>query len=338
MLARGKTPQGVKSVGRHRPRSRRRHPRRRDGTTVPAPAVPIRRFRDSAQRPAVRRSRSRKRRGPGAPNWGVDRFAVPDSTVRFAAARHTDTCEFSTRTPGESTTQIFDGPNRFYRSVEKMFRRLKLGDFGEAKIADLHCRHDHLERFFARRAYCWTQKLNIAQHFEDALVEAEIAHRSGDAAFLHEEETIARHPGKNFFVRVYFPDVPKPRDKQPAFGGANHVIEVGFVTGEDQIHRRLAVFVGQRKSMPRRFLVRPPCRITRIDEVFRNAAVHQKNALPGQAFPIERHTKLERMVHVVADGDVFAEDLFAYAAIQAGALVFKGGRSEIIEEKTDEIE
>src|SRR5437867_13290234 len=131
-----------------------------------------------------------------------------------------------------------------------MFRRLKLGDFGEAKIADLHCRHDHLERFFARRAYCWTQKLNVAQHFEDALVEAEIAHRSSDAAFLHEEATIARHPCTYFFVGVYFSDVLKPCRKQSAFVGANHLIEAGSATRADEIQRSLAVVAGQRHAMP----------------------------------------------------------------------------------------
>ena len=45
-----------------------------------------------------------------------------------------------------------------------------------------------------------------------------------------------------------------------------------------------------------------------------------------------------RMVGIVGDGDVLAEERFAQATRKAGALVGNGGSGEIVEEKTDEIE
>src|SRR5262249_50496289 len=37
----------------------------------------------------------------------------------------------------------------------------------------------------------------------------------------------------------------------------------------------------------------------------------QVDRLPGHAFTIERHVRLQRMVHVIDDGDVFSEKLRA---------------------------
>jgi len=44
------------------------------------------------------------------------------------------------------------------------------------------------------------------------------------------------------------------------------------------------------------------------------------------------------MINVVADADVLSKELFADAFVQAGALVFQGGGSEIVKKKPDEIE
>src|SRR5256885_16238229 len=44
------------------------------------------------------------------------------------------------------------------------------------------------------------------------------------------------------------------------------------------------------------------------------------------------------MINVVANADVWSEELFAHAFVEAGALVFQGGGGEIVKKKPDEIE
>src|SRR6266481_6394287 len=57
-----------------------------------------------------------------------------------------------------------------------------------------------------------------------------------------------------------------------------------------------------------------------------------------EAFAIEMGALLQRVINVVGNGDVLAEELFAHALVQAGTLVCKGGSGEIVKKKTDEIE
>jgi hypothetical protein len=44
------------------------------------------------------------------------------------------------------------------------------------------------------------------------------------------------------------------------------------------------------------------------------------------------------VIHVVGDGDIFAEDGLADAAGEAGALVGNGGGRKIVEEEADEVQ
>src|SRR4029077_13217077 len=60
--------------------------------------------------------------------------------------------------------------------------------------------------------------------------------------------------------------------------------------------------------------------------------------LARHAFAIERRTELQRMVSVIADGDVFAKQLFAHALVEAGTLVLERGGGKVVKEKANEIE
>ena len=55
-------------------------------------------------------------------------------------------------------------------------------------------------------------------------------------------------------------------------------------------------------------------------------------------FTIEGRAELEGVVDVIGDGDVFAEEGFAHAVVEAGTLVLEGGGGKIVEEEADEIE
>ena len=48
--------------------------------------------------------------------------------------------------------------------------------------------------------------------------------------------------------------------------------------------------------------------------------------------------KLQRMVDIVDDGNVFPEELLTHSFDQAGTLIVNCGRGKIVKEKTDQIE
>src|SRR5579872_176921 len=63
----------------------------------------------------------------------------------------------------------------------------------------------------------------------------------GDAAAFDQECAVARHAGENFLIRIYFADVPQPRDEQTALGRANHFFGGSISPCKNQIERRFAV-------------------------------------------------------------------------------------------------
>jgi hypothetical protein len=68
-------------------------------------------------------------------------------------------------------------PIEFCEVVLRDAELLKLGDFGEVKVADFHGWHDHLKSLFPGRAHGWAHHLDIAQHLQNRLIEPEIARR-----------------------------------------------------------------------------------------------------------------------------------------------------------------
>ena len=64
---------------------------------------------------------------------------------------------------------------------------LKLCDFREVEVADFHGRNHHLESFFAGGAHGGPHHFDIAQHLQNGLIEAEIAHRRTHAAFFYQK-------------------------------------------------------------------------------------------------------------------------------------------------------
>src|SRR6267154_25774 len=215
---------------------------------------------------------------------------------------------------------------------------LELGDFGEVEIVDFHGGDDHLEGFFAGGADGGAQQFHVVQHFDEGLIEAEVADGAGNLPLLNKKEAIAGHAGHDFFVRVDFPDVPKTSDEQAAVGGGDHFFNRGIAAAEDEVHGRFAVFVGEGKTMAGGLLAGSLGSSAGIDKIFGDAAIDQLNALAREAFAIEMGALLEGVVSVVGNGDVLAEELLAHAVVEAGALVFESGGGEIVKKKTDEIE
>ena len=154
------------------------------------------------------------------------------------------------------------------------------------KFADLHRRHNHLERFFPGCAHSGTEHLDVRKHFENILVEAEISNAARNATIFDEERSIARHAGENFLIRIDFADVPEARYQDSALRRANHFVEGLVTAGKNQIHGRFAIFIGQGKTVTCRLLFHFFRGGARVHEIFWNAAIHQQNLLPRNAFPV----------------------------------------------------
>src|SRR5258708_5159301 len=205
------------------------------------------------------------------------------------------------------------------------------------EIVDFHGGDDHFEGCFAGGADGGAQQFHVIQHFDEGLIEAEVAHGAGNLPLLNKKEAIACHAGDDLFVRVDFADIPEPRDEQAAVGGGDHFFDGGVTAGEDEVHGRFAVFVRQSEPVSSGLFASGFGSGTGIDESSGDAAIDQLNALTGQALAIEGHTLLQQMIDVVGDGDVLSEELFAHAVVEAGALVFESGGGKIVKKKADEI-
>jgi len=215
---------------------------------------------------------------------------------------------------------------------------LELGDFGEVEIVDFHGGDDHLEGFFAGGADGGAEQFDVVEHFDDGLVEAEVADGAGDASILDEEKAVAGHAGHDLFVGIDFADVPEAGDEQAAFGGGDHFFDGGIAAGEDEIHGGFAVLVGESETMAGGLFAGGFGGRAGIDEIARDAAIYEQNFLARQAFAVKGGALLQRVIGVVGDGDVLSEELLAHALVEAGALVFEGGGGEIVKEEADEIE
>src|SRR6266478_4423871 len=214
---------------------------------------------------------------------------------------------------------------------------LELCDFGEVEIVDFHGGDDHLEGFFTRGADGGAQQFHVIEHFDEGLIEAEVADGASNLPLLNKKEAIAGHAGHDLFVGVDFADVPKASDEQAAVGGGDHFFNGGIGAGEDEIHGSFAVFIGEGETMAGGLLAGSFGSGAGIDKIFGDAAIHQLNALAREAFAIERRALLQRMIDVVGDGDVLSEELFAHAVVEAGALVFESRGGKIVKKKADEI-
>ena len=162
------------------------------------------------------------------------------------------------------------------------------------KIADLHRGDYHFEGFFACGADGGAEELDIAEHFEDGLIEAEIADCGRDFAVFDQEKAVAGHAGHDFFVGVDFADVPEAGDEEATVGGGDHFFERRIAAGKDKIHGGFAVFVGESKTMAGRLFAGGFGAGSRVDEILRDAAIDEQDALAGHAFAIKRRAELQR--------------------------------------------
>ncbi len=156
---------------------------------------------------------------------------------------------------------------------------LELGDFGEVEVTDFHGGDDHFEGFFAGGADGGAEEVGVFEHFDEGLVEAEIADGTGNSAVFDEEEAVASHAGHDLFVGVDFADVPEAGDEEAAVGGGDHFFEGGISSGENEIHGGFAVFVGESEAVAGGLLAGSFGRGAGIDEILRDAAIDQLNSL-----------------------------------------------------------
>ena len=124
----------------------------------------------------------------------------------------------------------------------------------------------------------------------------------------------------------------------PRSVGLDHFFDGFIAARKDQVHRRFAIFVRQREAVAGRLGFHFFRGGARIDQILRHAPIDQQNLLARDAFPVVRRAALQRMIGVVPDGDVVAENFLADAAGEARALIEHGRGGEIVEEKSDQIE
>ena len=126
--------------------------------------------------------------------------------------------------------------------------------------------------------------------------------------------------------------------RRPRSGGGDHFFEGGIAAREDQVHGGFAVFVGKSEAVAGGLFAGGFGGAAGVDEIFRDAAIDELDLLARDAFAVEGRAELEGMIGVVGDGDIFAEERFAHAVVEAGAFVLERGGGEIVEEEADEIE
>src|ERR1700733_8573312 len=129
---------------------------------------------------------------------------------------------------------------------ERRDQDLKLGDFGEIELADLHGGGDHVKRLFPAKTERHTHGFNVRKQMNQAFVEPEVADTLANSPIFDQERAVASHAGYDLLVRIDFADVPQPRDQHAAFGRGDH-LSYGlriFLRGENDVHGHLAYFVG----------------------------------------------------------------------------------------------
>src|SRR5215471_9443855 len=105
----------------------------------------------------------------------------------------------------------------------------RIADGLEVEVARLDRRHHdggadvaRLRRAHPDRA---AHRLEVAEHDDRALIEAEVLHRMADPAVLDQEGAVARETGVEDRARIERPDVPEARDQDAALGGADQVVD-----------------------------------------------------------------------------------------------------------------
>src|SRR5438270_2682175 len=129
---------------------------------------------------------------------------------------------------------------------------LESGYFREVEAANFHRGHHHVKGFLPTGAHGLAHGFHAVQHLNQTLVEAEISEPVFYLAVLHQERAIAGHAGKNFFIRVYFADVPQSRDQDTSLRSGDHLLDSLLAPGRDKndVGRRFAHLVGQREAVP----------------------------------------------------------------------------------------
>src|SRR5713101_991692 len=206
------------------------------------------------------------------------------------------------------------------------------------EAVNFHGRDDHFEGLLTGGANRGAEEFYVFEHFDERLIEAEVAGRSGNPPIFNKKQAIAGHAGHHFFVGIDFADVPEAGDEEAAIGGSDHFFHRSVTAAENQIHRRFAVFVREGETVASGLFVRGFGGSAGINEIPGNAAIHEQHLLPRNPLAIEWRALLERVINIVTDADIRSEKLLAHAFIETRALVFQSGGCEIVKEEADEIE
>src|SRR5688572_21193236 len=101
-----------------------------------------------------------------------------------------------------------------------------VGEAGEVEVTHLQRRHDYgATGLGAREAHGTADRLEVVEHEQRRIVEAEILHSLADLAVLDEERAVAREAGVENRARIHFTQVPQPRDEDAAFRRLDHVLD-----------------------------------------------------------------------------------------------------------------
>src|SRR6516164_10444260 len=124
-----------------------------------------------------------------------------------------------------------DTPMKLLARLDALHR---IADGLEVEVARFDRRHHDggadVARLRRAHPYRAAHRLEVSQHGDRALIEAEVLNRMADPAVLDQEGAVAREAGVEDRARIERPDVPEARDQDTALGGANPVVDGALAT------------------------------------------------------------------------------------------------------------
>src|ERR1035437_9263254 len=149
---------------------------------------------------------------------------------------------------------------------------------GEVEILYLDRRkHDVSSRLRTRDSLRPSEHLEIAQHEQRTLIEAEILHRLGDLSVFDEERAVSREACVQRRARIHLAEIPESRDENAARRGSDHLLG-----------RRVAAGHLHRAKTTIRTRVLLLCPEARVGELLEHAILDPDFAIERQPLAVHR--------------------------------------------------
>src|SRR6266567_4372966 len=154
----------------------------------------------------------------------------------------------------------------------------------------------------------------MAEQFQQALVEPQIADRPLDLTTLDQKGSITSHTCKRLRSRLNFANIPQSCDQQPLVKLSNqllHRLRRPLPTNH-QVNRRLAKRIRQRQLVPGWMSIlisvgRDPAR----SQGLQHTVLDKRQLALRITLAIKRRTNLQGMIHIIVETHIFSQNLLA---------------------------